>query len=159
MDGRHLDRGRRVSSHATKSSLGLGSARDGPEPQCRLRSPGVVALARTTMPFVAEASRIGRVCDHVNSGLVNRIGRGGSAVPVLYLHHGFLSFLADRALRVLEIIREFEDCGGPTPAASKIFPSGYLVGRVLVIPPASVGASDHLRSSNSPSAWASIADS
>jgi len=44
---------------------------------------------------------------------------GGSAVPVLYLHHGFLSFLADWAIRILEIIREVNDCGRPTPAASK----------------------------------------
>ena len=34
------------------------------------------------------------------------------------LHPGFLSFLADYALRVLEIIRKFDDSGRPTPAAS-----------------------------------------
>jgi hypothetical protein len=45
-------------------------------------------------------------------------GAGGFAVPVLYLHHGFLSFLADWAYRVREIIREFDDRGRPTPAAS-----------------------------------------
>jgi len=43
---------------------------------------------------------------------------GGSAVPVLYLHGGFPSFLADWAFRVLENIREFAYRGGPTPAAS-----------------------------------------
>jgi hypothetical protein len=39
-------------------------------------------------------------------------------VPVLYLDPGFLSFLADHALRVVEIIRKFDDSGRPTPAAS-----------------------------------------
>jgi hypothetical protein len=43
---------------------------------------------------------------------------GGSAVPFLFLHRGLLSFLAYLAHRVLEIIREFADCGRPTPAAS-----------------------------------------
>ena len=42
-----------------------------------------------------------------------------ATVPVLYLDPRFLEYLADQALRVLEIIREFDDSGRPTPAASK----------------------------------------
>jgi hypothetical protein len=51
-----------------------------------------------------------------------RIGSdaGGSAVSVLYLHQGFLSFLADWAYRDLENIGKFDEWGRPTPAASTI---------------------------------------
>jgi hypothetical protein len=41
------------------------------------------------------------------------------AVPVLYLDPGFLATLADRALRFVQIARQFEASGRPTPAASK----------------------------------------
>ena len=43
----------------------------------------------------------------------------GSAVPVLYLDHGFLANLADWALQFVQIVREFDAMGRPTPAASK----------------------------------------
>src|SRR6187431_1964282 len=40
------------------------------------------------------------------------------AVPVLYLDQGFLADRASWALRFAQIVREFGDLGGPTPAAS-----------------------------------------
>ena len=42
----------------------------------------------------------------------------GSAVPVLYLDLGFLANLADGAIQFVQIVREFEGAGRPTPAAS-----------------------------------------
>ena len=45
-------------------------------------------------------------------------GDADSAVPVLYLDLGFLANLADVAIRFVQIVREFEGSGRPTPAAS-----------------------------------------
>jgi hypothetical protein len=49
----------------------------------------------------------------------NELRRPATAtVPVLYLHLGVSADLADRAVRLLQIIREFEVISRTTPAAS-----------------------------------------
>lgn len=51
------------------------------------------------------------------------------AVLVLYLDQGFLADLADRALRFVQIVREFGDSRGQTPAASTtkwLYPSHLI---------------------------------
>ena len=59
----------------------------------------------------------------MGAGGLNGVGR---TVPVLYLDPGFPADLADRALRVAQIVRRIGDPCGPTPAASKSFRVRHL---------------------------------
>jgi len=72
--------------------------------------------ARRPRPVVTKLKSVGPGDTGLSGSADGQLPWAWRAVPVLYLDPAFAAVLADNAFRFVQIVREFMDIGGPTPA-------------------------------------------